>query len=506
MKNKNVKTIGLVVLVSALTAIACLFVFKRYFTPANEVYVSDAPAQVRYASYDKAMAAGPNSFTKAANTVIPATVHINTKVPPKQVSGGRSADPFGGFFNNNPFSGRYGDRQYYTPGKLASGSGVIVSDDGYIVTNNHVIQGASDIVVTLNNQRSYKATVVGADPNTDLAVLKIDATDLPYIVFGNSDAVDIGQWVLACGYPLNLQTTVTAGIISAKSRNIGVNTEGLNPIETYIQTDAAVNPGNSGGPLVNTEGQLVGINSAIASTNGTFAGYAYAVPSNLVRKVVDDIMKYGKVQRAYLGIYLERENKMQALNAAFTKTGQEIEPGVLVDGVMPDGAAAAAGLQKGDRVVGVDDAKVVNKTDLLGILARHHPGDRIKITYLRDGDKKQTSVVLKNINGTTEVLKRSIVDALGAQFATLDEKTAEKLDIPGGVLVGEIGKGLISAQTDMREYFVIVQVGNYPVKSVQDLRNALERQGNNVMIKGFYPGRTGMIYYALNDVKSAVVN
>src|SRR5690625_2776477 len=242
MKNKNLKTISLVVLVSAVTAIACLFIFKKYLVPDNQTYISEDPFQVHYASYDKQLAAGPSSFTKAANEVIPFTVHINTKVPPEEVSTGRSANPFGGCWAGSPYG------RQYSPGKLASGSGVIISKDGYIVTNNHVIDGASDIVVTLNDQNTYKAKLVGKAPNTDLAVLKIDAENLPYATFGNSDAVQIGQWVLACGFPLNLQSTVTAGIISAKSRDIGVNTGSLNPIETYLQTDAAVNPGNSGGP------------------------------------------------------------------------------------------------------------------------------------------------------------------------------------------------------------------------------------------------------------------
>lgn len=501
MKNKNVKTIGLVVLVSAVTAIVCLFAFKQYFSPKHDIYVSDTPAQVRYASYDKAIGTTPSSFTQAAKDVIPVTVHINTKVPPKEVSSGRSVRPFGGFWGQNPFSDGH-----YTPGKLASGSGVIISEDGYIVTNNHVIEGASEIVVTLNDHSTYKAKVVGTDPNTDLAVLKIDATGLPAITFGNSDKVEVGQWVLACGYPLNLQSTVTAGIISAKSRDIGVNNEGLNPIETYLQTDAAVNPGNSGGPLVNTEGRLIGINSAIATPTGAFAGYAYAVPSNLVRKVVNDILKYGKVQRAFLGIYLKQQSKMHAITAAFKNTGQQIKPGVAVAGVTEGGAAAQAGIQKGDRIVGIDAAKVVSQTDLLGLLARHHPGDKVEITYLRDGNKHHANVILKNKNGTTDIIKHSILDALGAQFVTINSKQAEKLGIPGGVLVGDIGSGIINTQTDMHKYFVIVQVGNYPVNSVKDLKEAFERQGNNVMIKGFYPGRTGMMYYAINDVKSAIVN
>lgn len=499
MRMKKIKSIAGVVLVSALTAVICLFAYSRFIQPEHQIFVSDTPMQVHYASYDSNASAAPTDFTQAALTVIPATVHINTKVPPQEISGGRSGNPFGGFFG-------WGDGQYYSPGKLASGSGVIISNDGYIVTNNHVVEGASDIIVTLNDNRKYKAKIVGADPNTDLAVLKIDEDNLPYIVFGNSDEVQIGQWVLACGYPLNLQTTVTAGIISAKSRDLGINHEGVNPIETYLQTDAAVNPGNSGGPLVNTNGKLIGINSAIATPTGSFAGYAYAVPSNLVRKVVNDILKYGTVQRAFLGIYMERIPKAHNMRAAFNTSVQNVS-GVEVSGVTEDGAAAAAGIQKDDIIVGIDDAQIVSQTDLLGVLARHHPGDKIKVTYLRDGEKHQTNVVLKNKNGTTDIVKRTILDELGAQFRTLTEEQAEQLGIPGGVIVGTIGSsGLIGSQTDMRRGFVIVRVGNYPVKNVSDLKNALEKQGNNVMIRGFYPGYSGMMYYAINDVKSGIVN
>ncbi len=504
MKNKNLKTIAVVVLVSAITAVICLFAFKHYFIPKQDVYVSDSPMQVHYARYEKDLSAGPNDFTEAANTVLPATVHINTKVPPQQVSTGRSGSPFGGFWDNSPFGG---GGQMYSPGKLASGSGAIISKDGYIVTCNHVIDGASEIVVTLNDQKTYKAKVIGTDPNTDLAVLKIDATGLPYITFGNSDAMQIGQWVLASGYPLNLQATVTAGIISAKSRHLGIlSQEGTNPIESYLQTDAAVNPGNSGGPLVNTEGHLIGINAAIATPTRSFAGYAYAVPSNLVRKVVDDIMKYGKVQRAFLGIYMNQSRGNNPMIAAFKHPGQNVQTGVMVAGVTKDGAAASAGLQKNDRITEVDGTKIINQNDLLGILARHHPGDKVKITYMRGDTEHQASVVLKNRNGTTAIVKNTIIDALGAQFITLTPDQAKQLGISGGVLVKNIGSGLIKQQTDMESDFVIVQVGNYSVRNVNDLKEAFEKQGNNVMIRGFYPGYTGMMYYAIHDVKSAIVN
>lgn len=504
MKIKSLKNTAMVILVSAVTAVASVFVYGHLFPSHQDVYMSDAPMKAHLASYDNSAGTGiPDNFTDAANIVIPVTVHINTKVPPKEVSGGQASSPFGGLFGDDPFSDGGGGR-YYTPGKLASGSGVIISDDGYIVTNNHVIDDANQIIVTLDNDKSYKAKVIGTDPNTDLAVLKIDAKDLPYVVFGNSDNVQIGQWVLACGYPLNLQTTVTAGIISAKSRNLGINDEGTNPIESYLQTDAAVNPGNSGGPLVNTQGKLVGINSAIATMTGSFAGYAYAIPSNLVRKVVNDILKYGMVQRAFLGVYLP-DNQPNAVNISFNPNTNAL-PGFPVIGVVDGGAAAEAGIEKGDIITELGGAKINSEADLLGAIASHRPGDKISVTYIRDGSSHTADLVLKNKNGTTGIVKATIIDELGADLRTLPPKVAKQIGIPGGVIVANIGSGLIKAQTDMERGFIIVKAGNYPVSNVEDLKAALEKQGNNVMLAGFYPDQHGMFYYALNDVKSGIVN
>ena len=501
MKIKKLKQIGSMVVVSAVTAFVCLFAYGRFFSGHQDVYVTSSPAQAHYASYDNTAASTgvPDNFTNAANIVIPFTVHINTKVPPKQVNAGGGASPFGGLFGD-PFGGG----RYYSPGKLASGSGVIISNDGYIVTNNHVVDGASKIIVTLNDDKSYTAKVIGTDPNTDLAVLKIDAKNLPYAVFGNSDKVQIGQWVLACGYPLNLQTTVTAGIISAKSRNLGINDEGNNPIESYLQTDAAVNPGNSGGPLVNTDGKLVGINSAIATPTGSFAGYAYAIPSNLVRKVVNDILKYGMVQRAFLGVYLPNRQP-GAMNISFDPNNNAIA-GFKVIGVVDDGAAQQAGLRKGDVITELGGVKINSEADLLGTIADHRPGDKVSITYVRDGETHTANVVLKNKNGTTDIVKATIVDALGAELNPLPADIAKQIGIPGGVVVTRIGSGLIKEQTDMEPNFIIVKAGNYPVKNVDDLKEALQKQGNNIMLSGFYPDRQGMYYYALNDVKSGIVN
>ncbi|HEY0271553.1 MAG TPA: trypsin-like peptidase domain-containing protein, partial [Chitinophaga sp.] len=302
------RQIAATILISAASALASVFVYSKYLQPhvAGKYQNGSQSIPVNYASYmpgTKVTAAAPADFTEAARAAVPGVVHIKTKTNPRQISNNlqrsRSilqdlfGDDYGGDDEN-------GGGRYYTPGQMASGSGVLISDDGYIVTNNHVVEGADEINVTLNSYKTYKAKVIGADPGTDLALIKINATHLPYVLYGNSDDVQIGQWVLAIGYPLNLETTVTAGIVSAKARSIGINRGGgrNSAIESFIQTDAAVNQGNSGGALINTNGELVGINSAIASPTGSYAGYSYAIPVNLVKKVVNDLLKYGNVQRA----------------------------------------------------------------------------------------------------------------------------------------------------------------------------------------------------------------
>ncbi|WP_344980569.1 S1C family serine protease [Compostibacter hankyongensis] len=509
MKLKNIATI---VLISGATAVGSVFAYDHYFAKHEDIYLTDSNRMpAHYVSYNSSEAADAVDFSPAASVVIPATVHIKTKTPPREVSAGHSQqDPFGGMFGN-PFSDFFGGGSgghYYRPGQMASGSGVIIAEDGYIVTNNHVIDGAREIAVTLNNNKTYKAKIVGQDPNTDLAVIKIDAKDLPYIVFGNSDQTKVGQWVLACGYPLNLQSTVTSGIISAKSRKLGINDEGINPIESYIQTDAAVNPGNSGGPLVDTQGRLVGINSAIASPTGSFAGYAYAVPSNLVKKVVNDILKYGTVQRAYLGIQLQQPNPSKAYQISYNGNSNEPE-GVKVDEVTSNGGAVSAGLRKGDLITKIDDQEVHTQNELLSVIANYRPGNVVKVSYTRDGKEYTTRVTLKNENGTTDIVKAGILDVLGADFRELPEKYAQKLGISGGVVVVNIGSGLIRQQTDMHPDFIILKAGSTLIKSVDDLKEALQKQGNNVVLQGFYIGEDGVsdIYsYALNNVKGSIVN
>ncbi|MBS1734664.1 MAG: trypsin-like peptidase domain-containing protein, partial [Bacteroidetes bacterium] len=301
-------------MISAVTTLAVVWGYGTY-TKKNNLYagqpVAAVPANYKYAGLTEAgiPPGAPADFTQPAQAALQAVVHIKTKTNAKQVSNNMQRsqrNPFTDMFGDDIFDQLFGGRSNIIPEQKASGSGVIISEDGYIVTNNHVVQNTDEITVTLNNKRTYKAKVIGTDPSYDLAVIKVDATALPYLVYGNSDDVKIGQWVLAIGYPLNLETTVTAGIVSAKARSLGLNKDKTgNPgggVESYIQTDAAVNQGNSGGALVNTDGRLVGINSAIASPTGYYSGYSYAIPVNIVKKVVDDIMKFGTVQRGYLGI------------------------------------------------------------------------------------------------------------------------------------------------------------------------------------------------------------
>ena len=316
------------------------------------------------------------------------------------------------------------------PDQRASGSGVIVSADGYIVTNNHVVDGASEISVTLNDRKSYSAKVIGTDANTDLALIKIDGHGLTVMPMGNSDDARLGQWVLAVGYPLNLDVTVTEGIISAKSRNIGINRQGAAPVESFIQTDAAVNPGSSGGALINTNGELIGINAAIASPTGSYAGYAYSIPSNLVKKVIEDILKFGSVQRGYLGISMAPQQMDEAKKKELG-INDDVN-GVWIADVDPKGAAAEAGLRKSDAIIKINDVPVSTSSQLAEQIARDKPGDKLKITYLRNGSENTVDVVLKNKLGTFASQKTAAIESLGAEFATVSEEDAAKMGITVG--------------------------------------------------------------------------
>lgn len=471
----------------------------------NSVLDEPRTQLVKTAYTTSSPAAQPIDFEKAASAAVPSVVHIKVTMKAKEVShmeipgGDDQDDPFGGMFKRFFGDGGQGGHAFVEPDQKASGSGVIISADGYIVTNNHVVNGATDITVTMNNRRNFKAKVVGTDPNTDLALIKIDGKDLPVMNIGNSDDVKLGQWVLAIGYPLNLDVTVTQGIVSAKSRNIGINTQAAAPVESFIQTDAAVNPGSSGGALVNTNGELVAINSAIASPTGSFAGYAYAIPSNLMKKVISDIMKYGSVQRGYLGISMAPEGLDDAKK-------KELGINTDVDGVYvmetsPNGAAAEAGIKKGDVITNIDDQHVSYDARLAELIARDKPGDHVKITYVRNGETKTADVVLKGKMGTFASTETAAVESLGANFSDLSKDDAARIGIDGGVVVNNIKDGVLSNQTNMRPGFIITKIGDVSVHSVAELKDALGKQGSNFQIQGVYPDSKEVYYYGINDFK-----
>ncbi len=434
------------------------------------------------------------NFVTAAELVTPAVVHVTTeyKVQARRSSPSQIHPFFRDFFGDE-FEG-YQRRQGPAMG---SGSGVIIASNGYIVTNNHVIDRADKIQVILDDKRTFEATLVGADPNTDIALLKINADNLPALRYGNSDNVRVGEWVLAVGNPFNLNSTVTAGIVSAKGRNVGIlQGAGTYSVEAFIQTDAAVNPGNSGGALVNLNGDLVGINTAIASQTGTFAGYSFAVPSSIVSKVVDDLIKYGEVQRALLGV------QMQEVDAELAKEkGLKTLNGVFVAGFSEESAAKAAGLQAGDVITEINGVKVSTGAQLQEQVTRYRPGDKVKVAYMRGGNTKTVNVTLRNANGSTEIIKRdaNASKALtidGAKFEAASKQDLNRLDIPGGVRISGVESSAF-AETGMKDGFIITSIDRTPTNSPQDVEKILKgtRRGG-LLIEGVYPdGRRA--YYAI---------
>lgn len=493
----KIKTLLLVVVFSITTSLGSLWFYHSIFRDQYPSAEQPAKLPVNYARFiDGTAPTGPADFTAATSASTPAVVHIRTRIKQQESSNlPRRGNPFSDLFGDQyPFGGMFGGPRT-VPEEQASGSGVLVSSDGYIVTNNHVIDRADDINVTLANRKSYKATLVGSDPNMDLAVIKINAGALPYLIYGNSDELKLGQWVLAVGYPLNLDVTATAGIVSAKARNIGIN-KSDRPVESFIQTDAAVNPGNSGGALVNTNGELIGINTAIASPTGSYAGYSYAIPVNLVKKAVNDILKYGTVQRAYLGVSYPQDNLSPEEK---DRNGIKDGDGIFISGVATDGAAEAAGLKKGDFITKIDGNKIQTGPELQEQLARYKPGDKISLAYQRDGKEATVTVTLKNRTGNYNIVKaETVIDKLGgAELQTLDAAIAKKNGLDGGVLVRKIGAGVLK-NTRMQEGFVITGVNGHSVTKLEDLASALANVKGIVKLEGVYPGYDGTYAYPLN--------
>lgn len=510
----KLKQIFLTVFISALTTVGLVWGYGKLIKDNNTYGGQQAgvlPSNYKYTGFEDGSGPGPGGapdFVQSAQASIPTVVHIKTKTNAKQVNNGlprsqQPQNPFSQFFEDDMFDQLFGGgRRGMIPEQRASGSGVLIADNGYIVTNNHVVQNADEITVTLSNKKTYKAKVIGRDPAYDLAVIKIEATGLPYLVYGNSDEVKVGQWVMAIGYPLNLETTVTAGIVSAKSRSLGLNRDSdgtrASAVESYIQTDAAVNQGNSGGALVSTDGKLIGINSAIASPTGYYSGYSYAIPVNIAKKVVDDIIKFGTVQRAYLGIQYgdatdmsDEEKKARGIPSSAW--------GLYVQDAPTDGGAYAAGIRKGDIIKSINGVPVVSGAEMQEQVSRYKPGDKVTVVYLRN-DKEQSGVVtLKNKAGNYDVVKaESAVDMLGAELATLDAKKAKDFGIDGGVVVKKISEaGAIGNQTRMKDGFVILKVNDKNVKTVDELK-ATVAASKNVTISGFYPGYDGLYEYPLS--------
>ena len=447
------------------------------------------------------VAGQPVDLTYAAEKALPAVVHIkyvqNSKMKTVEVQ----SDPFGGFFSDpfgffgNPGGGGTYKKQVPTPKKEATGSGVIISSDGYIVTNNHVVAGADQLTVTLNDNSEYSAKIIGTDETTDLALIKVNAKDLPTLPIGDSDALKVGEWVLAVGNPFNLNSTVTAGIVSAKARSLGAN-----GVESFIQTDAAINAGNSGGALVNTKGELVGINAMLYSQTGSYSGYGFAIPTTIMNKVVDDLKKYGTVQRALLGITgMDVHKYIDSEKEKGNDTDFGTNDGIYVSTVSDNGAGASAGLQEGDVIVNIDNKKVTKMSELQEYLNGKRPGEKVSITYLRDKKKITKTVTLKNEQGNTEVVKPADIDILGANFKEITSKQKEELGINYGVEVIKVNKGAL-ANEGINKGFIIQNINNEHVKTLEQLQDIVKKVSMSkepvLFIQGLYPSGK-KAYYAV---------
>jgi Do/DeqQ family serine protease len=431
------------------------------------------------------LAAEPGSsidYTNAAELTVNGVVHVKTEGIVEYNQQG--FDPFRQFF--------YGDGNYnqkYKQPVKGAGSGVIISADGFIVTNNHVIEKADQIKITLNNKKTYDAELIGTDPTTDLALLKIEEKGLPFITYGNSDKIRIGEWVLAVGNPYNLTSTVTAGIVSAKGRDIDILGNdpftGTSSIESFIQTDAAVNPGNSGGALVNTKGELIGINAAIKSKTGSFAGYSFAIPANIVRKVVGDLKEFGTVQRAYIGVQIKNIDEELAKEIGVSDLN-----GIYVDKLMDKGSAKDAGIKEGDVIKQVEGVEVNSATELQAKIGEFRPGDKVSILIERDGKLQEKKVVLKNMEGNTEIIDNSgnqLMKSLGAKFIEVDEELKEKLELEGGAQIESIFSGKLK-NANIGEGFIITKVDKTEINNTEDLLDILsKKKDEGVLLQGIYP-------------------
>ncbi|NDP21561.1 MAG: Do family serine endopeptidase [Paludibacter sp.] len=483
---------GFVVALSVATNLTTSYISSKSSDVFEQQKVQVPATYAKFANVANAM---ETDFTVAAELTVNAVVHVKTKTPMRtQQFGGGFNDPFFEYFFGRPQQGQPKE----APMQEGSGSGVIISNDGYIVTNNHVIDKSAEIEVVLNDKRTFKAKLIGSDPGTDIALLKIEAEKLPIIAFGNSDLLKVGEWVLAVGNPFNLTSTVTAGIVSAKARSINIINSQLK-IESFIQTDAAVNPGNSGGALVNTRGELVGINTAIASQTGTYTGYAFAVPVSIVQKVVADIRKFGVVQRAVLGVEISDINDKLSKD----KNLKTME-GAYVGKIGDQSAAKSAGVKEGDIINNINGVPVKSVAELQEQIGRYRPGDKITIKVVRNNADITLDVHLKNRQGNMGVVtSQNSIDILGATFKDIDNKVRLQLGLDYGIEIKSLIKGKLT-DAGIKPGFIILKINNQPIQTADDVQTAFDSVINNgdskdkaLYIAGTYPDGKVM-YYAIN--------
>ena len=461
----------------------------------------------RLAAYD-AINAQPVDLTQAAENSLHAVVHIKSTQQAKEQTV-TVRDPFAEIFGDIFGNGGRQQRRVQTQPRVGFGSGVIISKDGYIVTNNHVIDGADEIIVKLNDNREFKGRMIGTDPNSDLALVKIEGDDFPTIPVGDSDALKVGEWVLAVGNPFNLNSTVTAGIVSAKARTLGVY--GIGGVESFIQTDAAINQGNSGGALVNAKGELVGINAVLSSPTGAYAGYGFAIPTSVMTKVVSDLKQYGTVQRALLGIKgtslagdgdMMSDQPIDKSGATLSDKRKEfgVVDGVWVREIVDGGSAAGSDIKVDDVIIGIDGKKVQNFADLQEAIAQHRPGDKVTVKVMRDKKEKNINITLKNEQGTTKIVKDAGMEILGAAFKELPDDLKKQLNLGYGLQVTGVTSGKM-ADAGVRKGFIILKANDQPMRKVSDLEEVMKaavKSPNQVLfLTGVFPsGKRG--YYAVD--------
>lgn len=471
--------------ISGATTFGALNYFNEKNSDSDFSYFAPKNSDARYASFN--MTGVGEDFVKASKMTVPAVVSIKNYA---DRTNRRSEQDMFDLFFGNPFGGQPRQQQQ-PPQNMPSGmgSGVIISPDGYIISNNHVIAGASKLEVVLSNKKSYVANLVGTDPTTDIALLKIEEKGLPYLNFANSDNVEVGQWVLAVGNPMGLNSTVTAGIVSAKGRSIDLlSQQSRTPIESFIQTDAAINPGNSGGALVNPNGELIGINSAISSKTGYYEGYGFAVPSNLARKVVEDIKKFGLVQRGFLGVNtldLSDTRQVTAYNQQ-NKTNLKAGEGVYLTQVVAKGGAEAAGLRTGDIITKVDNTVISSYYDLSFAVGSKRPGDKVAVTYTRNGRSNTVDVTLRDERGGTSFRSKAdltVTEKIGSEFEPLSDRFKTDYGLNSGVIAKNVVSGSEMAKIGVVDNYIIVEVNGKPVNSQKDVEKILQGYSGNVQVK-----------------------